>query len=173
MQITLTEALRLKSEISTVVKNLSRQINSASLGITKENDVIISRNDIVFADIEDALIKGLNYSEELNNSISSFNKDNKVDAIVRKLQNAKLLLDIYTINLPRTKPTKQNRFESFSTERKVVEIVYTPSMSSKDMKEKILSQKAITRELQTQVEKLNQQEIEVSFTYEDIEALSN
>lgn len=173
MQITLTEALRLKSEISTVVRNLSRQINSASLGVTEENGVIISRNDVIFADVEDALIKGLNYSEELNNSISSFNKDNKVDAIVRKLQNAKLLLDIYTINLPRTKPTKQNRFESFSTERKVVEIVYTPSMSSKDMKEKILSQKAITRELQTQVEKLNQQEIEVSFTYEDIEALSN
>jgi hypothetical protein len=87
------------------------------------------------------------------------------------MQNAKLLLEIYTRSLPRTKPNKQKRFENLGTVRQSIEIVYNPFISSKEMKEKISSQKALTRDFQSKIEKLNQSKINVGFDYSDLEKL--
>lgn len=171
MEITLTEALRIKNELSNAVKELSYGVHQSSFGNTTEDGEVISEDKESFLDVEDRLIQALGYSESLNNSISSFNKDCGVDSTVRKMQNAKLLLDIYSRNLQRTKPTKTKRFENLGTVRKSVEIEYTPLVSSTDMKGKISRQKAIIRDLQSQVEKSNQSRISVEFSYADIESL--
>lgn len=172
MEITLTEALRLKNELSNAIKTLNYGINKASLGDTFEDKKVISPEDTEkFSDVEDRLINALNYSEELNNTISSFNKDNGVDGLVRKMQNSKLLMDVYTRSLPRTKPNKQTKFENLGTVRQSIEISYVPYVSSKDMKEKISKQKLLTRELQAKIEKLNQSKITLTFDYSDLEKL--
>ncbi len=171
MEITLTEALRIKNEISNTIKTLSYNINQSSFGTTTEDGEVISASNDKFQDVEASLIRGLSYSEELNNAISTFNRETGVDAIVRKMQNAKLLLDTYSRNLQKTKPTNQKRFENLGTVRKSIEIVYTPSVSSTDMKAKISTQKALSRELQSKVELLNQSKITVSFEFSDIESL--
>lgn len=172
MEITLTEALRMKTEISSVVKTLTYTLNYASLGDTKEDGEVISQNDNVFSDVEEKLINALNYSEELNDTISSFNRTNRVDSIVRKMQNAKLLLNAYNNALPKTKPSTQKRFENLGTVRKSVNIEYVPLVSSSTMKNSISSQKETIRTLQTDLERLNQGTINVSFTYSDLENLS-
>ena len=172
MEITLTEALRIKNELSNTIKTLNYGIHQSSLGDTIEDGQTTSAEDKEkFSDVETRLIKALNYSEELNNSISSFNRTNEVDVLVRKMQNAKLLLEIYTRSLPRTKPNKQKRFENLGTVRQSIEIVYNPFISSKEMKEKISSQKALTRDFQSKIEKLNQSKINVDFDYSDLEKL--
>lgn len=94
MEITLTEALRIKNEISNTIKTLTYNIHQSSFGVTTEDSEIISASNEKFQEVEASLIRGLSYSEELNNAISTFNKETGVDAIVRKMQNAKLLLDI-------------------------------------------------------------------------------
>lgn len=172
MKITVTEALRLKNEVSNVIKTLNYSIHQSSFGETTEDDEIISQDKDKFQEVETALILGLSYSEELNNSLSKFNKENGVDSTVRRMQNAKLLLDVYSRNLSKTKPTKQKRFENLGNIRKSIEIIYTPFISSKEMKSKISEQKAICRELQTKVEQLNQKTLEVSFNYKEIESLT-
>ncbi len=172
MEITVTEGLRLKNELSTIIKNLTYKTYSASFGVTLEDNEITSKDADLFNDVEIILIKALNYSEELNNKLGSFNKETGVDAIVRKMQNAKLLLSIYTGSLPKTKPSKQKKFENLGTVRKSVEIVFKPSVSSTEIKSKISAQKEIVRKLQTEIEKFNQNVIEISFEYKDVEELT-
>ncbi len=171
MELTLTEALRIKNEISNTIKTLTYNIHTSSFGETTEDGEVISEDKEKFYIVETSLLKALKYSEELNNTISSFNKENEVDVIVRKMQNAKLLLDIYTRNLQKTKPNKQKRFENLGTVRKSIEIIYVPDITSKNMKEKMSQQKSLVRDYQSQVEKLNQNKIEVSFGYNNLENL--
>ena len=173
MEITVREALRIKNEVSSAIKTLNYKIHSASFGVIKEDGVVTSRDEDSFLDIEKSLIKGLTYSEELNNSISIFNKKLNVDTLVRKMQNSKLLLEVYTRNLGKTKPTINKRFENLGTVRQSIEVVFSPYISSKDMKEKISKEKKIIREIQSEIEKLNQNTINVNFEYSDIESLIN
>ena len=72
MKITVTEALRLKNEVSNVIKTLNYSIHQSSFGETTEDDEIISQDKDKFQEVETALILGLSYSEELNNSLSKF-----------------------------------------------------------------------------------------------------
>lgn len=171
MEITLTEALRIKNELSTTIKTLNYGINQSSFGVLTEDGEIVSEDKEKFVDVETSLIKGLGFSEELNQAIASFNRTSSVDSIVRKMQNSKLLLDIYTRNLEKTKPKKNKKFENLGTVRKSIEVIYTPSVSSKDMKDRMAKQKSLYRELQSQVEKLNQSKISISFEYADLESL--
>jgi len=172
MELTLTEALRIKNEISNTIKTLSYSIHQASLGVTREDNQITSPDIDTFIEVEESLIKGLGYSEEINNAISRFNKESHVDVTVRKMQNAKLLLDIYMRNLSRTKPKTQKKFENLGTVRQSIEVVYTPLLTSKEMKERISTQKNLVRNFQKEVEAANQNKINVGFSYKDIESLT-
>lgn len=87
------------------------------------------------------------------------------------MQNVKLLLNIYTQNSQRTKPTKSKRFETVGNVRQNIEMEYIPYIPSKDMKDRMSKCEADIRDFQSQVEKLNQSKIEVSFSYSDIENL--
>jgi len=171
MELTLTEALRIKNEISNTVKTLQYKFNSCSFGVTTEDGEVTSRDTDSFNDVEASLILALSYSEELNNKLSAFNKESGVDVIVRKMQNSKLLLNLYVNGLQKTKPNKQKRFENLGTVRKSIEIEYKPFISSKEMKERISVQKGLTRDFQSQIEKINQNKISVNFEYSDIESL--
>ena len=146
MKLTLTEALRIKNEISSIVRTLNYKINSCAYGVTTEDGKITSRNDDSFIDVENALIKALNISEEINDKISDFNKVSGVDSIVRKLQNHKLLLKTYEGNLQKTKPTNHSKFENLGTVRQNIEVKYEPLISSNDMKVRINAEKSKIRE---------------------------
>jgi hypothetical protein len=171
MEITLTEALRIKNELSNTIKTLSYAIHQSSFGVTTEDGQITSEEGQTFKDAEESLINGLSYSEEINNKLSSFNKESSVDVIVRKMQNSKLLLDIYNRNLEKTKPKKIKRFENLGTVRQSIEVLYIPTVTSKEMKEKITQQKAFVRGYQSEIEKLNQNKITLNFEFSDIENL--
>ncbi len=153
MEITLTEALRIKNELSNSIKQLNYSIHQSSFGKTVEDGEIISQDVESFENVEASLIRALGYSEELNGKISEFNRISAVDVIVRKMQNAKLLLDIYNRNLDKTKPKTNKRFENLGTVRKSIEIVYSPTITAKSMKDRITTQKAIIRDYQTLIMK--------------------
>jgi hypothetical protein len=171
MVITLTEALRIKNELSNIIKTLNYGVHQSSFGKTVEDGEVVSQDVEKFENVEASLIRALGYSEELNGQISDFNRVSAVDVTVRKMQNAKLLLDIYTRNLDKTKPKTNKRFENLGTVRKSIEIVYTPTVTAKSMKDRISSQKSLIRNFQTQIEKANQTSISVSFEYADLESL--
>lgn len=171
MDITLTEGLRIKNELSNIIKTINYKIHQSSFGKIVEDEEIVSQDVETFETVENSLIKALSFSEELNNKISMFNRTSGVDVIVRKMQNAKLLLDIYSRNLDKTKPKKNKRFENLGTVRKSIETVYTPFITAKDMKARISHQKSKIREFQSQIEQANQTKISVAFEYADLESL--
>jgi len=171
-KITVTEALRLKNEIANAIKTLQYAINNASFGEMTEDGEIVSQDREKFNDIEETLLKGLAISEEINNTLSAFNKVTAIDSIVRKLQNEKLMLSVYTNNLGKTKPSKTNRFENLNSIRKSISIEYKPYNSSTEFKDKISSCKDKIRLYQSQIERLNQEDIEVSFNFNDVENLT-
>jgi hypothetical protein len=153
MKITISEALRIKNELSNTIKTLTYQMHSASFGSTHEDGVLISQDTTKFVDAEANLIKGLNLAIELNDTISKFNKESYVDSIIRKMQNAKLLLSVYSSNLNKTKPTTQKRFENLGTLRQSIEIVYAPYISSKEMKEKYQNKKLLSENYKHKLKK--------------------
>lgn len=171
MEITLTEALRIKNELSNTIKTLNYGVHQSSFGKTIEDGEVVSQDVEKFENVEASLIRALGYSEELNGKISEFNRISAVDVTVRKMQNAKLLLDIYSRNLDKTKPKTNKRFENLGTVRKSIEIVYTPTVTAKSMKDRISTQKTLIRDYQAKVEKANQTKISVAFEYADLESL--
>lgn len=173
MVITLTEALRLKNEISNSIKTLQYTINhNASLGTTTEDGENVTEDKEKFVAVEERLIKALSYSEEINNKISSFNRTSGVDDIVRKLQNTKLLLQVYNSVLPKSKPNKNTRFENLGNgTRKSITVVYTPEVTSKEVKDKISNVKNAIRDLQAKVEQANRNNVDLTFSYGDVENL--
>lgn len=172
MKISVTEALRLKNEISKLVQNLQYKLHACVIGTNYEDDVEVSAKEYLFGDINSSLVKALKFSEEINDVLSGFNRDNKVDCIVRKLHNAKLLSDAYERLLPNTKEKKFSRWENLGDgQRKQVNIKYVPMVTSSEMKKLINEQKKIYRDAQKTVESLNMKEIEVSFSYDDLESI--
>jgi len=173
MEITVTEALRLKNEISSSVKKLQYNLNhNTSMGKTTEDDEDVTQDQEKFAYVEESLIKALSISEEINHKIASFNREFNVDSTVRKLQNAKLLLQIYNSVLQKSKPSKSTRFENLGNgTRKSITVVYTPEVTSKEVKEKISHIKTAIRNFQTEIEKANTNILNLTFEYSDVENL--
>jgi hypothetical protein len=174
MKTTVTEALRLKNELSTIVRDLNYKIIShlTSYGVTTENDVVTSRSEASFEEVESNLLKALSYSEELNRILAEFNTSSGISVYVRKMQNEKLLLGVYTQALPKTKSTETSKFENLANERKQIIVRYKPDVNGKEIKDKISECKNKIRIYQKEIERLNQIDIEFTFAYSDIESLT-
>jgi hypothetical protein len=174
MKITVSEALRLKNEISKTIQSIHSETHRAPLGLTKEDDQIVTdeADSKKFESAVERLQKALGFSEEINSKIAGFNKTNQIDDKVRSMQNQKLLLSIFENALHRTKPTKTTKFENLGNGvRKSIKVEYVPTVTSTDVKSKISLFKTKFRTIQNEIEILNQQIIELSFSYEDIESL--
>ncbi len=174
MKITVSEALRLKNDLSRTIKSIQSETYRAPLGLTKEDDQIISDEGDV-KKFEEAVIrleKSLLFSEEINSKIAAFNKTHQVDNKVRSMQNNKLMLSIFENALARTKPMKTTKFENLGNgTRKSIKVEYVPSVTSTEVKSKISHFKTKYRTAQNEIEVLNQGTIELSFSYEDLETL--
>lgn len=174
MNITVSEALRLKNDLAKTIQTITYEAHRAPLGITKEDDEVISdeSDNKKFADVVSRLQKALGFSEELNSKIALFNRENKVDDKVRSMQNNKLLLSIFETALNKTKATKTTKFENLGNgSRKSIKIEYVPAITSTEVKSKISHFKTIYRTFQNEVEVLNQGKVELSFSYQDLESL--
>lgn len=172
MIITLTEALRLKNEVSNLIKTLHYRLNTSSHGTLTENDVDVTREEFSYPEVEQSLLNALSISEQLNEAISSANARLHVGDYVRKLQNAKLLHGVYLNSLSKSKASVNKRFETVGNTRETITVKFTPYVTSVAMKEKISTQKEAIRYLQGKIDQINQTTIELNFEYSDIENLS-
>jgi len=172
MKITVTEALRLKNEIAGIVNTLNYASNTAQCGTMQEDGETISEDKDKFSQVFGRFEKALGFSEEINNTLSTFNRETSIDAKVRAMHNEKLKLQILSSALPKTKPSSTTRFENLgSGTRKSVKVTYTPTIHSNEVKKMMADSKKKMRAYQTEIEKLNQKEITLSFEHSDIEGL--
>jgi len=176
MKITVSEALRLKNELSKTIQTVQYETHRAPLGITKEDNQALNdeADGKKFTETVTRLEKALAYSEELNSKIALFNKENKIDDKVRKMQNDKLMLGIFQNALNRTKATKTTKFENLGNgTRKAIVVEYTPTITATEVKGKINGYKTKYRTAQNEIEKLNQGTVELSFSFENVEELAS
>lgn len=176
MEVTITEALRFKNEIAAMIRKLESSIRYPSqitFGTKTENGVVVSDSkSIPFNTALDNLSKMLNYSEEINNALANFNRTSGVDALVRKQNNLKLKYNVCEAIIPQTKPTKTKKFETVGNKREEIETEFIPSVNGSDIKKQMSAFKAEIRIVQAEIEKQNQGNITLSFSYEDVEALT-
>jgi hypothetical protein len=173
MKITVSEGLRLKNELKNLVNKIHYETKASPLGVNVENGVVTSNEEESgkFKENLNRLEKSLGYSFEINSKLSDYNRKTNIDDKVREMQNVKLLLTVYENALPRTKSSKTTRFETVGNERKQVVVEYKPTLTGTEVKENVSKLKTQFRNLQNEVEKLNSGEIELSFSFEDVENL--
>jgi len=171
MKITVSESLRLKNELKQQINTVQYETRNSPLGLNYENGVLTSdeENGNKFKQNISRLEKLLSFSHEINSKISNFNRENGVDDKVREMKNYQMLLEIYNGILQKTKPTKTVNFQTVGNERKQVTVEYKPTLTGAEVKEKQSSLKKQYRSLQNEIEKLNTREIELSFSFDDLE----
>lgn len=172
MKITLTEALRVKNEISRIITDNQYKVRTSQFGSTYENGIEISTpQGLNFPDVIEVLEKALSLSQIINNQISAFNKETGVDQLVRELQNDKLFLGIYASNLEKFKETNTTRFQALANSREEIKVKYVPYVSLTSVKTKMSELKAKIRTNQAKIEEFNTTIIDVPFEYSDFESL--
>lgn len=174
MKIHVTEALRLKNELSALVRTLEYEAKSNMLmGKTFEDNILVSEGEgLDFESTIGKLETALAYSEEINNKLADFNRINGIDAQIRKMNNYKMLKSVYESSLSKSKATKSTTWVIVGDARKQVVREYRPLHNATQIKDKINTYKKQIREIQSSVEKLNLESIELSFEHADIDALS-
>lgn len=95
MEIQIVEALRLKNEISTYVRDLEFHAKSSLVvGHVYEDGVkVTDGGEAAYNDTLEKLERALKFSEEVNAKIADFNRVNNVDNLIR--QNLKMLQEVY------------------------------------------------------------------------------
>lgn len=174
MIININEGLRLKNEIKEIIDTLKKTIvaRNVAFGDTYEDGVLSFENEqLTFVQAIEVLKLAFQYSEEINAKIAQFNREHGIDVKVRTLKNKDMLKTIYETHIEQFKPRTENRWETVGNERKKVVREYKPLISAKEAKEKIYEAKSETRQIQAEIERINQKEIEVSFDYTDIDKL--
>ena len=184
MKLTISEALRLKNEVSSVVSRLSKHLKTKdrytfdedkldiSYGVTCENNEKVSVEDsISFLEYEEKLTKALIVNFTLNDAISSFNNSKNLTSLVRERQNSLLLIKVYNLALEKAKESKSSKFEVVGEKREKIEVTYTPYVSSFELKDKIKKLRKRIRELQKEIDRANTTIINVEINEEDLDML--
>jgi hypothetical protein len=88
------------------------------------------------------------------------------------MNNYKLLKSVYESSLSKSKATKTTTWVIVGDTRKQVVREYRPLHNSTQIKDKINELKKSVRDIQSKVEKLNLETLELNFEHADIDVLS-
>jgi len=167
MKVTITEALRLKNEVSQIVNKVNAM--AVDYGITKENgeESVISDRDS-FIDQIDKLEKILKISEAINSILAKFSVDSGVSDLVRKSKNIELQKQLLERSMG-YKQTSRLSYQVVGNERVAVKTEFVPYFSGKQIKEKIAGYKSILREVTSKIDVANSSMVELPFEYSDLE----
>jgi hypothetical protein len=184
MKVTVSEAMRIKKEIGSFISNTESSIRyNLSRGKDKSSRIVYGQrteNNIeildegkksVVDDVRD-FEEILSISEKVNTALADFNHTNGVGNMVRKRQNLKLLLAYYE------KRIMENSSPSVKTERDkesgiVTTIKFDPYLNKSEIRSKIKEIKSSMRNLQFSIEKSNNKQIDLPFSYDDVYDLLN
>lgn len=169
MKVTVTEALRLKNEISTMVSALQSSIGASEYGITYEGDKLVTDEDREkFQDVYDQLSKILVISQGINSVLAKYDVESSVSDLVRESKNKELLIRVLTQAL-QYKDNTSTSYQVVGNKRVEVKTHFIPHLSSKEIKLRITSLKKALRDIKSQIDKKNAATVELSFEYEDLE----
>lgn len=167
MKVKITEALRLKNEISSLVNNTFGE--AISHGSTFEDDVHINVTYDTFNVHINKVKRIFELSEHINDVLSTYNVNSGLSNIVRKLKNIEVLILKYNRAIDESTPTTSHRFVNVGNDRKLVTVRYEPTHTKKELKAELHALKLQERELRSKLDELNSSDIELNFEYSDLD----
>jgi hypothetical protein len=172
MKITVNELMRLRKDLSDLSQKANSYVHSSSYGKLVEDGVVMDENDIKFIDAFTVFDKVKRFELEVNAALDKFNLETGIPNLVRQKTANDLLLNLLSQAIGRSKPQTSTRFETVGNERKKIESVYTPYSAAREIKDTMKGLKAIGRTIQESIDKSNTKEVELSFSYDDIDEIS-
>ena len=172
MQVTITEALRIKNEVSTIIGQLQSHIGSVNFGKIMDGGKEICNENVSFPEYLIQLNKALSISQEINDGLAEFNVESGISSLVRQKSNCELLIRVYESAISMIRQPVSRRHEIVGAVRMEIETVFTPFLTKKEIKELIKACKATIRKIQQDIDMHNAETINFSFEYSDIENLS-
>lgn len=172
MKVTITEALRIQKEISTIISRLTYQQRQVSYGILKQDGAIISDTCLQkFPDFVSDLKKVFHISETINSVIAQANHTFDICSKVRQRENLKSLIVFYETAIQSLPAPTSTKVVPTGNGNQTVRIVteFEPHMSKAEIKAQIKETKTRIRAIQSEIDSLNAQIIELPFEYEDLD----
>jgi hypothetical protein len=188
MKVTVSEALRLKNEISKKITALagaftptksgrysfmeSSPTAEVSHGVTTEDgEVVSSSSAITSVELELKISKLYDLSQKINSVLTLFNAQSGVSDAVRERQNTLSLLLMYELFSKNSVPTANAKFEVVGAERKKITVAFRPHLTQDHIALKVAELKNKIRSLQQVVDVANGQQLEIPFEYSDLEGV--
>ena len=180
MAITVNEALRLKNEISSLLRSV-QEIASRSgflgansrliFGELLEDGLKVEKpNGITFEDYKDRYYALLNYSNEIHTEIARFNADKNIGFLVRQRSN---LLNVETLlNQAATESKPYDRTRSNYVEgvgRVEIRSTFVPYVSDATYVAEAREVRDAIRSIDNEISALNSGTIQLSFGFRDVD----
>lgn len=172
MKITVTEALRLKNQIATVVGQVMHE--NTSYGLTTVDSVVTETGEqlTIMAHL-DRLNKVFAISQAVNSALAAFNVTSKISDNVRRKSNIAFLVQVLENTMRMSDEKSSQHHENVGDTRVVVKTAFKPYLTKTAIKDQIKVLKAEERQLMADIDKANTTLIELPFEYEDVEALQS
>jgi hypothetical protein len=184
MNVTVSEAMRIKKEIATEIQNIETgiyysvssrlkraHVDNVSYGVRYEDDTLMMDEGKVCIETKiEEFQKLLSMSEVVNTVLANFNHDNEIGSMVRSRQNLALMLKFYD------QQVMANSVPSVKSEKdkdsgKITVVRFDPILSKSDIRTEVKNIKKSMRELQSQIEALNSKKVDLPFTFDDLDSV--
>jgi hypothetical protein len=173
MNVTVTEAMRVKNQVSQKVQEIQSQAHQVQYGVMKEGDAIIGEQDTKkFEDFLQALNGIYSISEKINSILARFNVESGIADAVRQKANLTSIQNYLESAIAQSATRKSTGWQMVGTQRTAVTQIFTPYMTKSELKAKVKAVKGEIRKLQSLIDSKNSEEIDLPFEYEDIDAIT-
>lgn len=170
MKVTVTEAMRIKNEVSMAIGNLQRYVGAINYGTMVDGGKEVVNTNASIVDYMKELQRKLIISLEVNDKLSRFNVESGISSLVRQKANNELLIKTYeqVLSMLNRQPVSR-RYEVVGNNRIEIETLFTPFVSKKEVKECMKALRSDIREIQKSIEIRNAEFVDLNFEYSDIE----
>lgn len=174
MKVTVTEAMRIKNEISHTINTLQMQSRYSLYGTIKEDGIEKQPNPtmVPFPDYLKTMEKAFSISEQLNSKLAELSVKTGISDMVRRKANLIVLRSALETAANQGVATSTTRHEVVGNTRTPIVTTFEPFMTKKDIKSRIKTIKAEIRTIQSVIDGTNAQQIELPFEYDDLEDFS-
>jgi hypothetical protein len=181
MKVTVSEALRIKNELGNIINNIQRcsplygtRTQTSTLQDTNVSEIPVmdAYRTVKFSDFVEIMKKAFNVSEEINSKLANFNTNSGLSDKVRRLHNNEVMITVYNTAVSNSQISENKGYQVLGNDRILVTDRFVPFHSKSELKDKIKAYKTENRQIQIELDALNQKEIEFSFEYEDLESLN-
>lgn len=175
MKVTINELMRIRKEIAGAIVSERQKLQyNVTYGRRFEDGVDVTETDKDnFIDVINKLSELNGVSEIISSVLDDFNLKNQIPALVRNIKNVTFTKDACSEALNKLNQSNSEKFMNMANgDRKLVLHSFIPYIVKQDFNEEyIKTRQTIIRKLQGELDKLNVTEVEIPYTYEDLDRM--